>query len=167
MATVWRCNWCGRKQPADTLSQALQGEYVATYFGWQVSFPIHNCCPEHDARTRGYLTFTQQWMWPFATALVVALVVITVGSVARYVWLSSLGLMGLGALVLFLPLARNTLKMNPDTHHRFVRWVGDLLMPNASPGDLLLSWRSCIATVRVLGALIVVVGLLNLLGLLQ
>jgi hypothetical protein len=167
MAAVWRRNWCGRKQPVETLGDAIQGSFVIRGFGLEIEIPIHNCSPEHDRKTRDYLALMTRWTYPFTAASFIVMACAVVAGALDLVWLAGAAIAALGALVLLVPAVRNTAKMDPSSKHRLYRWLGDLLMPKRAPGDLLVPWRTCVLTARILGAVTIVLGLLVLVGILK
>ena len=164
---MWRCNWCGKKQSVDALDQAVRGECEFRAFGWASRFPVHTCCPAHDARMRRYFAFCKRWMYPFTAGTFALTAVMLVGVTVNSMVTSGLAVTGLGLLMLFLPLCHNTVKLAPETQHRFSRWVGDLVLPNATPGDALLCWRTCIRLARMVGVVTFALGLLIALGILR
>jgi hypothetical protein len=167
MAAAWRCDRCGRKQPIETLSDAIQGSFLIRYFGSEIEIPIHNCSPEQDRRTRSYLTLWERWAYPFAAVVVLGVACAIVMAAREVLWPAGAAMMALGALVLLVPAVRNTVKMDPSTKHALYRWLGDVMMPNRTPGDLLVCWRTCILTARVMGAVTMAGGLLILVSVLK
>ena len=166
MAQIWRCNWCGKKQPIEALDQAVQGEHEWCAFGWAFCFPVHTCCPDHDSKMRRYFAFCKRWMYPCTAGFLALFVVIAISAMANSIVMAGLAVAGCGLLLLFFPAIRNTVKLDPETKHRFSRRVGDLLLPNATPGDVLVCWRTGIRVARVLGALLFALGLLVAFGVL-
>ncbi len=150
MVRMWRCNWCGTKQSVGALDQAVRGEYEFRVFGWAFRFPVHTCCPAHDARMRSFFAFCQRSMYPCTAGFLALFVVITISVIANFTVMVGLAVAGCGLLLFFFPAIRNPVKLDPRTKHRFSRWLADLL-PNATPGDVLLCWRTCIGLARVLG----------------
>jgi len=163
---MWRCNWCGKKQLVEALEQAVRGEYEFRTFGWAVRFPVHTCCPDDDGKMSRYFGFCETWMYPLNGASLALMAVMLVGVTVNSMATAGLAAAGLGLLLLFFPVFRNTIKLDPGTRHRFSKWLGDLLLPNATPGDVLVCWRTGIRVARVLAALLFALGLLVAFGVL-
>ncbi len=116
---------------------------------------------------RSFFVFCERWMYPCTAGFLVLFVVITISAIANATVMAGLAVAGCGLLLFFFPAIRNTVKLDPGTKHRFSRRVGDLLLPNATPGDVLVCWRTCIRLARVLGVVIVALGLLAAFGVLE
>jgi len=164
---MWRCNWRGKKQSVGALDKAARGEYEFRAFGWPVRFPVHTCCPDHDSNMRSYFAFCERWVYPFNVGSLALMAVTIVGVTVNSMVTAGLAAAGLGLLVLFFPLVRNTVKPDPDTKHRFTRWLGDLLLRHATPGDVLVCWGTGIRLARVVGAVLFGSGLLVAFGVLK